>query len=329
MKTSIIIPVYNVEKYLETCVKSVLPLKSELEILLIDDGSTDQSGKICDSLAEKDGRIRVIHKENGGLSDARNVGIENSTGDYLMFLDSDDFLDTKETERLLSKITDNTDAAIGLYREFYEGENLYKDESCVSFLQNTGVMLANDFFKIVPKDGNSCYLTAWRFIVKREVILKNNLYFFKGIYHEDEEWVPRLLFACDKINVTDCFFYCYRQAREGSITGTVKPKRVWDTFTILEHNKILLEQKNLNTVQKEFLLCRMAALFCNNVINSYVLNRNDSVKAFNELKKYYPYSKGNFYGLKNKLISISIMFFGIPFTSKLIKAIKNPRVILK
>jgi glycosyltransferase involved in cell wall biosynthesis len=329
MKTSIIIPVYNVEKYLENCVKSVLPLKSELEILLIDDGSTDQSGKICDSLAEKDSRIRVIHKENGGLSDARNVGIENSTGDYLMFLDSDDFLDTKETERLLSKITDNTDAAIGLYREFYEGENLYRDESCVSFLQNTGVMLANDFLKIVPKDGKSCYLTAWRFIVKRELIVKNNLYFFKGIYHEDEEWVPRLLFACDKINVTDCFFYCYRQAREGSITGTVKPKRVWDTFTILEHNKILLEQKNLNTVQKEFLLCRMAALFCNNVINSYVLNRNDSVKAFNELKKYYPYSKGNFYGLKNKLISISIMFFGISFTSKLIKAIKNPRVILK
>ena len=75
MKLSIIIPVYNVEKYLETCIKSVLPLKSELEILLVDDGSTDQSGKICDSLAEKDDRIRVIHKENGGLSDARNVGI--------------------------------------------------------------------------------------------------------------------------------------------------------------------------------------------------------------------------------------------------------------
>ena len=329
MKTSIIIPVYNVEKYLGNCIKSVLPLKSELEILLIDDGSTDQSGKICDSLAEKDDRIRVIHKENGGLSDARNVGIENSTGDYLMFLDSDDFLDTKETERLLSKITDNTDAAIGLYREFYEGENLYRDESCVSFLQNTGVMLANDFLKIVPKDGKSCYLTAWRFIVKREVILKNNLYFFKGIYHEDEEWVPRLLFACDKINVADCFFYCYRQAREGSIMGTVKPKRVWDTFTILEHNKRILEQKSLDSAQKEFLLCRMTALFCNNVINSYVLNRNDSVKAFNELKKYYPYAKGNFYGLKNKLISISVKVFGIPFTSKLIKTFKNLHRISK
>lgn len=323
MKFSIIIPVYNVEKYLEECVNSVLPIKNDIEILLVDDGSTDKSGKLCDALAEKDRRIKVIHKENGGLSDARNFGIKNAVGDYLLFLDSDDFLNTSETERLLSKITDETDAAIGLYREFYDGENLYKDESCVSFMKNTGVMLADDFLKIIPKDGQSCYLTAWRFIVKRELIVKNNLYFFKGIYHEDEEWVPRLLFACNKVNVSDCFFYCYRQARIDSITGTVKPKRVWDTFTILEHNKILLEQRHLNSVQKEFLLCRMAALFCNNVINSYVLNKSDSVKSYNELKKYYPYCGGSFYGLKNKLISVSVKMFGIPFTSKLIKAIKN------
>ena len=293
------------------CIKSVLPLKSELEILLIDDGSTDQSGKICDSLAEKDDRIRVIHKENGGLSDARNVGIENSTGDYLMFLDSDDFLDTKETERLLSKITDNTDAAIGLNREFYEGEHLYRDKSCVSFLQNTGVMLADDFLKIVTKDGQSCYLTAWRFIVKREVILKNNLYFFKGIYHEDEEWVPRLLFACDKINVTDCFFYCYRQAREGSIMGTVKPKRVWDTFTILEHNKILLEQNNLITVQKKFLLCRMAALFSNNIINYKCLNGEDKKVCVEKLKLYYPICNNHLCGLKGTVLKLSLKFLGI------------------
>ena len=329
MKTSIIIPVYNVEKYLGNCIKSVLPLKSELEILLIDDGSTDQSGKICDSLAEKDDRIRVIHKENGGLSDARNVGIENSTGDYLMFLDSDDFLDTKETERLLSKITDNTDAAIGLYREFYEGENLYRDESCVSFLQNTGVMLANDFLKIVPKDGKSCYLTAWRFIVKREVILKNNLYFFKGIYHEDEEWAPRLLFACDKINVTDCFFYCYRQAREGSIMGTVKPKRVWDTFTILEHNKILLEQKNLNTVQKEFLLCRMAALFSNNIINYKCLNGEDKKVCVEKLKLYYPICNNHLCGIKNSLIRFSIKIVGIKATAEILKFVSKLLGILK
>ena len=329
MKFSIIIPVYNVEKYLEECVNSVLPIKNDIEILLVDDGSTDRSGKICDNLSERDSRIRVIHKNNGGLSDARNVGIKNATGDYLLFLDSDDFLNTSETERLLSKITDETDAAIGLYREFYEGENIYMDESCVAFLENIGVMLADDFLKIVPKDGQSCYLTAWRFIVKRELIVKNNLYFFKGIYHEDEEWVPRLLFACDKINITDCFFYCYRQARIDSIMGTVKPKRVWDTFTILEHNKRILEQKSLDSAQKEFLLCRMTALFCNNVINSYVLNRNDSVKAFNELKKYYPYCKGNFFSLKNKLISISIKVFGIPFTSKLIKTFKNLHRISK
>ena len=91
---SIIIPVYNVEKYLKECVDSVRKQTyKNLEIILIDDGSKDNSGKLCDELAKEDNRIKVIHKENGGLSDARNVGIENATGEYIQFIDSDDFVE--------------------------------------------------------------------------------------------------------------------------------------------------------------------------------------------------------------------------------------------
>ena len=90
---SIIIPVYKVEEYLEKCIESVTSQSyTNLEIILVDDGSPDNSGKICDSFAEKDKRIKVIHKENGGLSDARNVGIRMSTGKYLVLLDSDDWI---------------------------------------------------------------------------------------------------------------------------------------------------------------------------------------------------------------------------------------------
>ena len=93
-KISIIIPVYKVEKYLDKCVESVVnQTYKNLEIILVDDGSPDNCPKMCDEWAEKDKRIKVIHKENGGLSDARNFGIEKATGDYLMFLDSDDYLD--------------------------------------------------------------------------------------------------------------------------------------------------------------------------------------------------------------------------------------------
>lgn len=93
MKVSVIIPVYNTQKYLARCLDSILnQTQSELEILLIDDGSTDDSGKLCDAYAKKDNRFQVIHKENGGVSSARNAGIERMTGDYCCFVDSDDYV---------------------------------------------------------------------------------------------------------------------------------------------------------------------------------------------------------------------------------------------
>ncbi|MDV4357675.1 glycosyltransferase, partial [Enterococcus faecium] len=93
-RISIIVPVYNVEKYLKKCVDSILGQTfTDFELLLIDDGSTDNSGSICDELAKTDNRIKVIHKENGGLSDARNIGIEVAKGDFIGFIDSDDYID--------------------------------------------------------------------------------------------------------------------------------------------------------------------------------------------------------------------------------------------
>ena len=100
---SVILPVYNVEKYLIKCLDSVIrQTYQKLEIILVDDGSTDSSGKICDEYANKDGRIKVFHKKNGGLSDARNYGIERSTGEYLAFIDSDDYVDDDYIEFLMN-----------------------------------------------------------------------------------------------------------------------------------------------------------------------------------------------------------------------------------
>ncbi len=102
---SVIVPVYNVEKYLEECVNSLTSQTySNLEILLIDDGSTDGSGNICDSLAKEDARIRVFHLQNGGVSNARNFGIENAKGEYLSFVDSDDWVDLDMYEKMVQKI---------------------------------------------------------------------------------------------------------------------------------------------------------------------------------------------------------------------------------
>ena len=108
MKISVIIPVYNVEKYLKRCLDSVInQTYKNLEIILIDDGSTDKSGNICDEYAAKDKRIIVIHKENGGLSDARNKGLDICTGDYISFIDSDDWIENGFYEYVVNNVKDN------------------------------------------------------------------------------------------------------------------------------------------------------------------------------------------------------------------------------
>ena len=124
MLVSVIIPVYNVERYLDRCLASVVDQTyRELEILVVDDGSTDGSGALCDRWAERDSRIRVIHKSNGGLSDARNAALDVMTGSYVLMLDSDDWLQTDAIEclyQLLEK--EQADIAVGGWREVYEGD---------------------------------------------------------------------------------------------------------------------------------------------------------------------------------------------------------------
>lgn len=128
---SIIIPVYNVEKYLLACVNSVLKQTyTSLEIILVDDGSTDSSGRICDDCAMMDSRIKVIHKVNGGLSDARNVGIDVATGDYLAFVDSDDLIHSRFVETLYSLVCDiKADIASVEFKSFYDDDSLDLSET--------------------------------------------------------------------------------------------------------------------------------------------------------------------------------------------------------
>ena len=135
---SIIIPVYNVEKYLDKCIESALKIQVEKEIILVNDGSTDSSGIICDSWAEKEENVRVIHKSNGGLSSARNEGVLSANGDYILFLDSDDFYDVEETEKVLANIDSKTDIILGLYNEYYEESDIYSRESCDELLRMHG-----------------------------------------------------------------------------------------------------------------------------------------------------------------------------------------------
>lgn len=221
MKVSVIIPVYNVEKYLPRCIKSVLDQTyQDLEIILVDDGTKDNSGIMCDEYATKDNRIRVIHKENGGLSSARNSGIEIATGDAVFFLDSDDYLSTECIEKMVCLMEEN-DADISIIQMKYIPEN-QNDECAEKEIENVVVM--NSEIAIEESLYQRLYTCcAPAKLYKRSVI--GNTRFPLGRISEDLATCHLFLNNANKIVYSNYYGYYYRQ-HESSIMHVFNPKRL-------------------------------------------------------------------------------------------------------
>lgn len=228
LKISVIIPVYNVGKYLNQCVDSVINQShTNIEIILVDDGSTDSSPIMCDEYAKCDSRIKVIHKVNGGLSDARNVGIQNSTGDYITFLDSDDFWDDSGAiERLVHRIKfTNPDVLNYSYKKYFELSNIKKPQFYDVPEMPKELKLKSEQLEYIT--GKSLYIaSACNKLIRRSLLLDHML-FEKGKLSEDVEWCARLLFHAQSFDFICENFYCYRQ-REDSITHTMAEKSCID-----------------------------------------------------------------------------------------------------
>lgn len=253
---SIIVPVYNIKEYLPACVKSLTEQTCrELEILLVDDGSTDGSGALCDRF--QDPRIRVIHKENGGLSSARNAGLEAVTGEWILFVDGDDYLIPDAVERLLTAATTETDMIQFAYREVPE-------DGWLPDTQPTDTQLCTtlpDFLRQLYALGGIGASACTKLFSRR---LFSELRFREGILHEDEELMTRLLPQCGQVLYTGWELYGYR-IRPGSIVHSrFKPARM-DVFPIMEQRLTLLQQLQLQdlvdtTRQRLFVNCTM--LYC-------------------------------------------------------------------
>ena len=199
---SIIIPIYNVEKYLEKCIESIInQTYHNIEIILVDDGSTDNCSKLCDKYKKKDCRIKVLHKQNGGLSDARNEGLEIATGNYILFVDSDDYLEKDACEKFSAYTDRNADILIG--------DGIVIDGRCdIGHISETGVFNAHDFLKkslIANRFPKVVWLNAYR----RGFLNDNNLRFKKGILHEDENFTPKVFLCAKTIIYTGINFYNY------------------------------------------------------------------------------------------------------------------------
>ena len=218
MKLSIIIPVYNVEQYLQNCVQSVITQTyQDLQVILVNDGSTDSSGILCDQLAQQDSRIQVVHKQNGGLSDARNAGLKVATGDYVAFLDSDDvYLHNDGLEQLMALAQiEQPDVllfqAVDVYPHHQTARKAY-DENYMA--THTGAEVFAQLVRTQSFNMSACFQ-----LIRRELLESHQLYFEKGLLSEDVDWSLRLWQHVSKVRAINLPLYGY-QHREGSISTT-------------------------------------------------------------------------------------------------------------
>lgn len=220
---SVIIPVYNIESSLPRCIDSVLnQTYSNLEIILVDDGSTDSSGEICDNYAKKDNRIIVIHKENGGISTARNAGLERVTGEYIMLLDSDDFIPIYAIEKMYTRImADDSDMVMGKHVDWYEDG---KEDGAFCEWFNDGIIAKDEVFKKMGTD-NYYPVSVWGKLYKKCMFDGIE---FPSLRCGEDLWVfCSIIKKCEKISILDEKIYYYYQ-RSDSVTHKKSEKIKYD-----------------------------------------------------------------------------------------------------
>ncbi len=219
---SIIVPVYNIEDYVRKCVDSIIAQTyKDLEIILVDDGSTDGSGAICDEYAAKDGRVTVYHKPNGGLSDARNYGIDRANGSYLGFVDGDDWIHPQMFEILYRMLKDN-DSDISCCRcEQHDPVSFLKD------IEYSGVDVKVISGTYAIQHTEVPLVMAWNKLYKKEVF--EDIRYPAGHIHEDEFVIHRICRKCDRIAVTGIPLYYY-ETREGSIISKIGDRNINDSL---------------------------------------------------------------------------------------------------
>ncbi|MEP5341485.1 MAG: glycosyltransferase [Algibacter sp.] len=229
---SLIIPVYNVEKYLNTCLNSILIQSfSDYEIILVNDGSTDSSGEICDSYAKKNSHIVVIEKINGGLSSARNAGIEKAKGKYIWFIDSDDWIFENSLSVLKEHLQfTDIDVISFSYVSFQEDLKKYSD---FKYRQNTTILTGNEFFTKIK----SFHPAVWVYVYNHDFIKNNQLRFEDGLIHEDVYFNLNYLGDVKQIKKIPDPLY-YHRIRSGSImkdsSNENLAKRILSYIKILE-----------------------------------------------------------------------------------------------
>ena len=288
-KISVVVPIYNVEKYLPECIESVQNQSyMNLEIILVDDGSPDNSGKIADEYAKKDGRIKVIHKKNGGLSDARNAGIEVATGDYIMFLDSDDLLTADACKVLEEKIEkENADYVIGNYINCHEDGTLW--EKPIFNLEKYKT------FKLNIKDYTDSFFimnsSACNKIFDLNFIKKLGLKFEIGLPAEDAIFTTYCFIKSENVYYIPDIIYVYRQRDAGTSISMNCTSKYFDGIS--KAYKKIYENFNQNNEIGfyRFFYAKSMTYMLYKFIDSQLLSEEEKIEVLSDMRWFYKLSR--------------------------------------
>lgn len=324
MKVSVIIPVYNVKPYLERCVQSVLgQTYKDIEMILVDDGSTDGSGQLCDELAAKHGQIRVIHQENQGLSVARNVGIQQATGEYIVFLDSDDDWLLKDgLQQIVNKVEEGTDLIIFKCVHIYNGDiQLPMKDYDIKNIEK--LKTAAEVFKQLVRSQrfsmSACFL-----MVRRNVLVEHNIFFPVGLFSEDVYWSMHLWQYVNQVTIINLNFYGYHH-RAGSISSTTTIQ-VYDSYDrIFNYWKGECAKGCDNS---ETILAYLSAMWVNRSYAFYTLPAKDKPVALVILQRHADLLHHAF-SPKTMWARIMVKMIGVQKTATLLGAYWRMRVWFK
>ncbi len=282
---SVIIPVYNVEDYLRECIDSVLcQTYHNFEIILVNDGSTDSSGEICDEYVEKDERVTVIHQKNGGLSVARNTGLSEANGEYVYFLDSDDYIEKNALETLLVIAQkDNSDIVFFDAVSFADTDDFTVSQNYIrknSYKTDTGINVFN-----LMTENKEFHSAVYLMLFKKSFIDNNELIFVPGILHEDMVYTYQSLCLASVVSQCSEALY-YRRYRKNSIMTSSKTKKHFTScLEVCRINNRFTSEKFGKSISSE--ICKYLSRCSFNVFNVFdKLEKADKKICKKELKKF-------------------------------------------
>ena len=293
VKISVIVPVYNCEDKIKRCVESIIAQGiKELEIILVNDGSTDNSAEVCNRIMQSESRVKVIHQSNVGVSMARNSGIKKAVGKYVTFVDADDYL-TKN--RIYSKAIhtlekENVEVVSWLWQYEQGGKYVVSQEKIKNIPY--GKVNGKSFLNILygGNYANGMIVAVWNKLYKRELIENE---YFKYRYNEDDDWSIRVLSKASRIYSLDEFGYVYTE-NISSLTHQKFSGKEYNMLTILKEREALVNEN-------EFLRTETLKLYCNLYIEYYYKAVQYGVPVYNDVKTYNHFRKNKKIDLKSRI----------------------------